>query len=210
MLIFNILIYNYIYSCNNSLAKYTCPKCNIPYCSVVCYKSELHTECSEHFYKDCVMETIQSESTGEESQAQMMKILERFNEEFTHEDLIDSDDEDDGLDLTERLENIDLNNAKAIWGSLNQDEQQEFEALVASNNVEQIIPKWEAWWEYKVKTKLVVDLERHIPYNYQLNCPLIMENIPEFSKISVSDILHHFCFTFFHLFFAVCMWFKLK
>lgn len=181
-------MYNYIYSCNNNLAKYTCPKCNIPYCSVACYKSKLHEECSEHFYKDCVMEEIQSESTGEESQAQMMQILERFNEEYTHEELIDSDDEDDGLDLTERLENIDLNNAKAIWGSLNQDEQQEFEALVASNNVEQIILKWEGWWDFKVKTKLVLDIEKHfIPYNYQLNCPIIMENIPDFSKISVSD-----------------------
>jgi len=39
-------------------AKYTCPRCQSPYCSVDCYRSEKHMNCSESFYKDCFMEGI--------------------------------------------------------------------------------------------------------------------------------------------------------
>ncbi|CAI5759469.1 unnamed protein product [Candida verbasci] len=30
--------------CNTNESKYKCPKCNIPYCSLACYKSESHKE----------------------------------------------------------------------------------------------------------------------------------------------------------------------
>lgn len=34
--------------------QYVCPRCKAPYCSLRCYKSEAHRECSESFYRDCV------------------------------------------------------------------------------------------------------------------------------------------------------------
>lgn len=42
--------------CLKCSAKYTCPRCNSPYCSVDCYRSDKHRDCSEGFYKDCFME----------------------------------------------------------------------------------------------------------------------------------------------------------
>ena len=42
--------------CLKNPSKYTCPRCNTRYCSVECYKSEKHRDCSEMFYKDCFME----------------------------------------------------------------------------------------------------------------------------------------------------------
>ena len=37
--------------CVKNWANYTCPKCNIGYCSVTCYRSEYHKNCSEQFYQ---------------------------------------------------------------------------------------------------------------------------------------------------------------
>lgn len=42
--------------------KYSCPRCNILYCSVNCYKSEAHLQCSETFYKDCVVQEMALQS----------------------------------------------------------------------------------------------------------------------------------------------------
>ena len=37
--------------CVEETSKYTCPRCNLCYCSTACYKSEKHLQCSENFYK---------------------------------------------------------------------------------------------------------------------------------------------------------------
>ncbi|KAL9187169.1 hypothetical protein ACHAXT_010889 [Thalassiosira profunda] len=50
-------------TCNNNVARYTCPKCGAPYCSVACYKIHDGTStdpgkgkvCTESFYKDRVL-----------------------------------------------------------------------------------------------------------------------------------------------------------
>ena len=42
--------------CLKQPSKYTCPRCNTRYCSLDCYKSEKHRDCSEMFYKHCFME----------------------------------------------------------------------------------------------------------------------------------------------------------
>jgi hypothetical protein len=56
--------------CLKNASKYTCPRCNTPYCSVDCYRSDKHRDCSEGFYKDCFME-------GEFKQLSMA-LFERF------------------------------------------------------------------------------------------------------------------------------------
>ncbi|XP_058507788.1 zinc finger HIT domain-containing protein 2 [Solea solea] len=37
---------------------YTCPRCNLQYCGLVCYQSPAHTDCSEAFYKESVLEEL--------------------------------------------------------------------------------------------------------------------------------------------------------
>lgn len=59
-------------------------------------------------------------------------------------DIPDSDDEEE--DLASRLENIDLNNAEEVWLSLTHAERAEFESLVASGEVDKILPVWIPWW----------------------------------------------------------------
>ncbi|KAL6472053.1 hypothetical protein MHYP_G00182410 [Metynnis hypsauchen] len=58
---------------------YTCPRCNVPYCGLPCYRSSAHSACSEEFYKECVLEELNCQSeTGEEGRSRMQEILLRL------------------------------------------------------------------------------------------------------------------------------------
>lgn len=81
---------------------------------------------------------------------------------------MDSDDED-GPSLEERLANIDLDDADELWSSLTNSERQEFEAIIQSNNFDEILPDWTPWWEHDVQKKLVRELEE-VP-EYEKLCP---------------------------------------
>ncbi|XP_072292821.1 zinc finger HIT domain-containing protein 2 [Eucyclogobius newberryi] len=61
-------------SCKPSL--YTCPRCNVPYCSLSCYKSPEHSVCSEDFYKESVLQELKEMGkTEEEGKKKMQEIL---------------------------------------------------------------------------------------------------------------------------------------
>lgn len=67
--------------CGLCLAKpycYTCPRCNIVYCSLACYRSSAHAGCSEEFYKESVLEELKSTGRNEkEAREKMQDILLR-------------------------------------------------------------------------------------------------------------------------------------
>ena len=125
-------ISKHYYSCNNSRGIYTCPKCSVLYCSMTCYQSEDHVQCSEKFYRDCVMEGISTAERDPEAKKKMLDILQRTYEDSAElSDTLDLDsDDDEYVDLSIRLKDVDLDNADEVWQKLNTDEQQEFEAFV--------------------------------------------------------------------------------
>lgn len=51
MLTHKILIICVLFRCQSQNFKYSCPRCNIKYCSLDCYRSQAHRQCSEAFYK---------------------------------------------------------------------------------------------------------------------------------------------------------------
>lgn len=85
--------------------RYTCPKCDITYCSVSCYKSPQHLKCSEQFYKDCIQDELISNQTNTTADVKKIyEILKRIREtdagvhpnfEFSDglDETVDSDDE---------------------------------------------------------------------------------------------------------------------
>lgn len=116
------------------------------------------------------------------------------------DDELDSDDDgdeeyeaadgDDDDDLAKRLEGVDLNDADAIWSLLNENEREEFNKIVQSEDVTSILPKFNAWWETKVKKKLITemngdetgdDLEQSTE---SVDHPKIIETIKDFGLIS--------------------------
>lgn len=179
------------------------------YCSVACYQAPSHLKCSEEFYKDCVLEemTMQSKmkkATGRSSDDDVKKMYEMLKRVETQEqndsdfelsddeEALDSDDdeyppEDDGDDdLSKRLEGIDLNDADAIWSKLTESERQEFNKIVQSEDVTSILPKFNAWWENKIKRKLVTELNGNDTDEAELKVdhPQIIERIVDFARIS--------------------------
>ena len=132
--------------CLKKLSKYTCPRCNVKYCSVECYRSRKHVQCSETFYKKCVMDTLQGDTIEGHEKRKMMEILKRFEKEEAEESL-----EDEGFvpgeNLEERLEGLNLDrDTEKIWEKLTTDEQREFQQAVDDGFIGSLINTWIPWW----------------------------------------------------------------
>lgn len=65
------------FSCTENQTKYICPKCGAPYCSLTCYKSSSHLECTEQFYKECIEEELNCQDENDNSKKEMIDILKR-------------------------------------------------------------------------------------------------------------------------------------
>ena len=95
------------------ISRYTCPHCNLHYCSLSCFRAPVHASCSESFDRKSLLDDINSarDKTGEEKQA-MLDMLRKFEEdnlqqEEEGEQFEESDDEERQA-LEERLSGMDL------------------------------------------------------------------------------------------------------
>lgn len=138
--------------CSVSIAKYTCPRCNVRYCSVDCYKSRSHLECSELFYQRCVTESLGATSAGDDQRLRMAEMLKNFEREH-------GDDDDEPPDLAERLSGIDLDgDPEKVLGVLTSDELKQFEAVLENESLRSdIVEPWDPWW-CKQQPRMVEEL----------------------------------------------------
>ncbi|KAM3963947.1 zinc finger HIT domain-containing protein 2 [Aphomia sociella] len=181
--------------CNSNISKYCCPRCDVYYCSLDCYKSDRHSVCSESFYRDCVNEELVSHQTDDESKSKMIEILKKMQNQDDNDidipeelledgdSVIDSDDEED-VDLHERIKDLNLDDPDAIWNALTEDEKNEFEALLNQGDVGSIIPQWEPWWMYRKEEKLIEDVNADEKVEDSLNnCPHL-KAVPPLSSLT--------------------------
>ncbi|CAN8003078.1 unnamed protein product [Ixodes hexagonus] len=133
--------------CESPFAKYTCPRCNLAYCSGACYKDARHASCSEDFYRDWVQTYLQMERADPEARRKMADVLRSAHRE-------DQDYEEEGL--AESLRKVDLDDAGSAWGCLTDEERAQFEELVASGAAGRLVPIWQPWWE---RSPLVSDAD---------------------------------------------------
>ena len=61
--------------CGKNWANYTCPKCNVGYCSVTCYRSEYHRKCSEQFYQTQVQEYLGDQNNPDADGDYLAKMM---------------------------------------------------------------------------------------------------------------------------------------
>ncbi|KAI9266478.1 hypothetical protein BDA99DRAFT_558556 [Phascolomyces articulosus] len=150
--------------CQKQFSNYVCPRCNLRYCSLGCYKDLQHADCTESFYKDSITEEIRSRGTSDEEKQKMLQLLRRFEAEndqlaTTHneEEMDEKEDNDSMDDLHDRFATIDLDKAdsEAIWALLSDQERKEFEALLqfqqqqgdSHEGLDDIpIPEYHPWW----------------------------------------------------------------
>jgi len=146
--------------CTRKVSKYTCPSCNIPYCSVDCFKKH-DSGCTEKFYQKNVMEELHVRNGDETSKKNMIDILRRQagldpspntrpedcdDDESAPSSLNDPNDEAE-VDTTvlERLQELALKPSLSI-GDLTEEEQTKFFRAALGGQLSAQITPWEPWW----------------------------------------------------------------
>ncbi|XP_055376680.1 zinc finger HIT domain-containing protein 2 [Condylostylus longicornis] len=182
--------------CQTNKFKYSCPKCNISYCSVKCYQDEKHLICSENFYKQCVEEEISNQISTKNTKEihKMLEILQRVSNEHENRDCVfeeeesldelDSDDEEEEESLLKRIENININDADILWNSLTKQEKLKFENLIENGEISKVVPPFHPWWSKKISVKIVRDIDYKEEEDLKtLDYPPIADNIASFDNI---------------------------
>ena len=62
-------------------------RCGLNYCSLLCFKSDRHQECSEQFYKKEVESVLRSEEVSTESKKELIEMLKRDKEERENDEI---------------------------------------------------------------------------------------------------------------------------
>uniref|UniRef100_A0A182VVW7 HIT-type domain-containing protein n=1 Tax=Anopheles minimus TaxID=112268 RepID=A0A182VVW7_9DIPT len=190
--------------CGTKEAKYSCPRCNMMYCSVQCYKAQQHLECSEGFYRENVVQELalrKAEADAAQSSKNMLEILQRVEQMDSmpeedsssdagsnHEDQeLDSDDEAQEAELASRLKGIDLDNATEVWDRLTDGEKEEFQRFLENGDIVKMLPEPNIWWTKAYKVALVQAAAESSEQEQKVfeDCPKISPNIPK-----LNDILH--------------------
>lgn len=117
------------HSCRRQTSKYTCPSCNLFYCSLGCFRSEvcfpapialtpddsprkLHSQCSEVFYRKEIEIGIKSSSSkSEEDRTKMLELLKRIQDDSAADEvglLHLSDEENEEDSFAHRFSTIDI------------------------------------------------------------------------------------------------------
>lgn len=64
--------------CMTVPSRYTCPRCNVSYCGLSCYRGVRHRTCSEAFYRDEVLRGLQEAARSEGRKGDIEGILTRW------------------------------------------------------------------------------------------------------------------------------------
>ncbi|CAL1545840.1 unnamed protein product [Lymnaea stagnalis] len=161
--------------CLVAKAKYTCPRCNLLYCSVSCYQSEKHVGCSEAFYKDWVVEELKEMTQKPEDRHKVLDMLNKDLEERAQEDSNEESDDD----LASRLTGLDLDqDISTVWGRLTHKEKEDFAKMLQDGRLAKLIEIWTPWWRLKTNNKLVTD-----PKSNEEEMPNIIADIPDVNML---------------------------
>ncbi|KAI8384804.1 uncharacterized protein BYT42DRAFT_512541 [Radiomyces spectabilis] len=152
------------YVCQKQFSNYICPRCNLRYCSLACYKDLQHADCTESFYRDSITAEIQSRDLDQDGKRQMLELLRRFEAENDTAQLEEEEGEkDEEDDLLERFGNLDIEKADMdeIWDKLTEKERQEFQSLLSQETAAAdmlSLPPYQPWWEQNDSSSLIHDL----------------------------------------------------
>ncbi|KAI9311194.1 hypothetical protein BX666DRAFT_1998846 [Dichotomocladium elegans] len=157
--------------CQKQFSNYLCPRCNLRYCSLACYRDGQHADCAESFYKDSVLAEIDSK-VDPAQRNQMIETLRRFEAENEASSLIltdrdgddDDDEEEEEEDIAQRLAHLDIEtaDAEALWARLTPTERREFEELIrnrSASDIDHLLEYGGPWWTIPVAKISALDDE---------------------------------------------------
>mmetsp|Transcript_123833 Transcript_123833/g.246375 ORF Transcript_123833/g.246375 Transcript_123833/m.246375 type:complete len:364 (-) Transcript_123833:164-1255(-) len=138
--------------CVQSQSRYTCPRCQIAYCSLECYQKH-SSRCTERFYQDQVENELHSQkATGMERKC-LERIVQQLNN-LGQDDVSDASDEDDTDEMDNGLTEDRLREllAKAeadelTLQDLTEEEAQHFNAEIKNGSLGTALGSWQPWWQ---------------------------------------------------------------
>lgn len=154
--------------CLRQFSRYTCPECNLSYCSLTCFRSEAHSQCSEAFYRKEIQTGIETKSSKtHEEREKMLELLKRLEEQTQQEDnslLCDQDESDsDSDDLVSRFAGVNISSASSdellrlmtkeeidrFFNALRDPTSQLAQQLLSSEELQSV--RREPWWEVSLE-----------------------------------------------------------
>ncbi|RCH95690.1 hypothetical protein CU098_001672 [Rhizopus stolonifer] len=165
--------------CQKQFSNYVCPRCNLRYCSLTCYKDLKHADCTESFYRESVTAEIQTRELDKNDKNKMLAMLQRLEQE---NQALDLDDDDHYESMLDRFSQIDIEHtdANVIWDLLSDQERKEFEHVL--HNVEKTgdwhawhLPSYSPWWE---ASSLIQEQDQSIPG------PVLPASLPDFTRLT--------------------------
>ena len=153
--------------CRECEYRYTCPKCQMPYCSVACYKlhDEDGTSCTESFYQNRVSTVLNYEA--KEQHKSIQQILSRSHQQMLTE--FDDNEEDNDVSeedlwrLAEALENDTVTEEDTVR-LLTPELRMAFERAVQNGELDEVVEPWHPWWMPElVSTATVTEQSRSTP-----------------------------------------------
>ena len=130
--------------CARAKSKYTCPRCNAPYCSVACYKKHGLT-CSESFYREHVEDRLKVDKISEKDKAEVLRALKETYEE---ERFVPSENTWKELEMLERLslkEDVSMED-------LSEDQRRRFMNAVRGGHLSSHVKIWTPWWTQSLRS----------------------------------------------------------
>eukprot|EP00347_Sterkiella_histriomuscorum_P013087 403366072 len=176
---------DYCKLCNKEKHKYKCPKCEILYCSITCYKTH-NSACTEEFYQKNIEEKMKADKITSPEEIQKMKEIllkshqdkdKQMEDIEKNENLISKDRANFLMKLIEKdmltdLSQLTLEEQK-LFGNFVKDQKQ-------LNQEEEVIP----WWEIKSSAKPTnIDIQE---LDHESQQELVIRNLNEFNLYSKS------------------------
>lgn len=189
-------------------AKYTCPRCNAPYCGKECYQSQGHRQCSEEFFKGCVQDAFRTEVKMDSKRKTLDALQRNFDDDDDKQVDLDSDDDEP---LSERLAEIDLEDSDRVWQALTPEEQRDFLAQLQSGAIHDLVPPHpeadhdQMWWDIYWPASKIRPVDSQFPLHPKrpqiyVPEPLIdTQNSSPLIKHSILNCLCAYTFAYRHL-----------
>ena len=150
--------------CETGSSSYKCPKCHLNYCSLDCYRSTKHEECSEAFYKSCIEKEMMNAKSLKSLGPNALKANAR-HDYMDYDDYDDLKSDSDNDDLWSRFKDLDLDSAshQEILSRLSESQLERFNAMLDSKKILDLIPLWvpckyyvlRKGWQKTLETKVL-------------------------------------------------------
>ncbi|KAI8058492.1 hypothetical protein BDF22DRAFT_739906 [Syncephalis plumigaleata] len=157
--------------CQIQTARYTCPRCNLHYCSLTCYRGDEHNACSEGFYKEQLVTELKNTHSSQHERDRMLSFLQKIEQDAVDDDYNDNETNHDAssiADLATRLADMNLDTASfdTIWNCLTDKERHDFERIIHNDSEERSVllkqlDIYHPWWNTQKRQRIIIEDEDH-------------------------------------------------